>query len=372
MTGGWAEALRRWRQWCGRAALSLAFKAWRPSPAAPVRRVLVVEMTRLGDLVAATALLAPLRRAYPQAQLGLVADAAYAPLFGAAGPDEPAFQGLPRGGWAFARAAWRLRRGWRDPGLLLVVASPAVRNSLVAWLARPGRACGYLSPRAGGLGYDAAAPLQAVGGGWQAQAEGGAGHLVQRAGAALAVAGFSLEGLAPALTPTAPRDPRAVLLHAGANWDRRRWPLERFAAVAQALAQRGYRVTLLPAEGGPLAGPVAGVTVVEGLGLDGLKALLSEASLYIGNDSGPLHLAAALGTPCLALFGPNLPARSGPWPLPGSAGSPHAVLEEDAPCRPCDQRVCVQPWDWCLGRLGVERVLAAALSRLDAPSAGGA
>jgi ADP-heptose:LPS heptosyltransferase len=166
------------------------------------------------------------------------------------------------------------------------------------------------------------------------------------------------------------RDARKVLLHAGSNWDRRRWPLDRFAALAAGLAGRGWRVTLIPAEAGPQQA-LDGVRILAAPSLPELREELASAALFIGNDSGPLHLAAALGTPCLALFGPNLVERSGPWPLPGPA-SPHRALWEEVPCRPCSQVRCVQPWDWCMGKLPMERVLTEALALLQAQAQGAA
>lgn len=356
------SAWPRIRAWIARTGLSSAALFWRPQPAQAVRRILVVEMTRLGDLVAASALLEPLRRAFPGAELEMAGSAAYAPLLEGA----VRFHPLSSGGWAFLRDAWRLRARLSDPSLLLVSASPAARNSVVALLSRPGRACGYLFPEAGKpWDYDAPAPVQALGGAWQATGRMQKGwHLVQRAGLCLSVAGIAAEGLRPRLSAQGARQARRVVLHAGANWERRRWPLDRFVELAGALAAEGAECILIPAEAGD-PGPVpAGVRVAEAMGLEALRELLGSASLFIGNDSGPLHLAAALGTPCLALFGPNVIEHSGPWPLPGP-GSPHRALWEEVPCRPCGQLVCIQPWDWCLGKVSTSRVLAEAKSILE-------
>jgi hypothetical protein len=333
---------------------------WRARTPTAVTRIVVIEMTRLGDLCSASALLEPLRRAFPGAALELIGDQAYSPLFPGL-----RYHGLPARGGAFLKAAWALRLELRDPGLLLVSASPAVRHSLLAWLSRPGRVAGYLFPRAGSpLDYDAAAPLQhAEGSAWSERPGVKGQHMVERAGGALAVLGLSLDGLRPALDAGVARIPGRVVLHAGANWDRRRWPLARYAELAAALASEGADVRFIAAEAGDPGALAKGVTRSEGLDLAGLRDLLASASLFIGNDSGPLHLAAALGTPCLGLFGPNLEACSGPWPLPGPA-SPHRSLHEDVPCRPCGQVVCIQPWDWCMEKLSFARVLGEARSML--------
>lgn len=358
-----ALVLRRLRNGCARSLLAIFGWGWKPGPTSNVQRIVIIEMTRLGDVIAASALLAPLRRAYPEAGLEWIGQEPYGALFKNEGLT---YHALPAGGIAFLKAAWAWRGALRDPALLLVSASPALRHTVLVWLARPGRACGYLFPRASKLlEYDAPAPLQALGGGWKNSAELPKGlHMVQRAALALDVAGIDSHGLTPALAAATQRQPQRVVLHAGANWDRRRWPLERFVQLGGALAQRGFEVELIAAEAGE-PGPLApGLTRVEGLNLSALRDHLAAATLFIGNDSGPLHLAAALGTPCLGLYGPNLVERSGPWPLPGSPDSVHQALYEAVPCRPCDQLRCVQPWDWCMDKLALERVLKVALDML--------
>ncbi len=94
---------------------------------------------------------------------------------------------------------------------------------------------------------------------------------------------------------------------------------------------------------------LAGATTV---GL--LPALLSRASLLITNDSGPMHIAAAVGMPVVALFGPTSEVRTGPY------GAGHAVLTEPVPCRPCFSRTCHNslPLE-CLRAVSPEQVLAA-------------
>jgi ADP-heptose:LPS heptosyltransferase len=89
-----------------------------------------------------------------------------------------------------------------------------------------------------------------------------------------------------------------------------------------------------------------------------LRALVARSRLFVGGDTGPLHIAATTATPVVALFGPTLPERSAPWRDPSYATASVAV--DGLPCRPCDQRVCV-PGDFrCLTMLRPDAVLAAA------------
>jgi ADP-heptose:LPS heptosyltransferase len=87
-----------------------------------------------------------------------------------------------------------------------------------------------------------------------------------------------------------------------------------------------------------------------------LIALLRRVSLLITNDSGPMHLAAALGTPIVALFGPTDPRRTGPY------GPGHAVLRSGIPCSPCLSRRCVNPTTLeCLTSISPSQVVHQAL-----------
>jgi ADP-heptose:LPS heptosyltransferase len=94
------------------------------------------------------------------------------------------------------------------------------------------------------------------------------------------------------------------------------------------------------------------------LSLPEIAALLRAARLLIGNDSGLAHLAAACGTPVIALFGPQDPRRFAPW----SART--RTLHHPVPCFPCDQTICVRPELPCVNLIEVAEVEAAARATL--------
>lgn len=147
---------------------------------------------------------------------------------------------------------------------------------------------------------------------------------------ASAVAGDELEPVQPRL----PLEPAAeawaggllapysgrpcVLINPGAGWGAKRWPLERYAAVAQGLTQRGCHVLV---NAGPGEEPMAEVIVKQTRGeatalpahLGHLIALTRRISLAIAGDTGPLHLACALGRPVVGIYGPTDPSRNGPY-----------------------------------------------------------
>ena len=134
-----------------------------------------------------------------------------------------------------------------------------------------------------------------------------------------------------------------VILHPGANWAHKRWPAERFGQLADRLAQRGASVVV---SGGPddvrLITAVLGAMSKPPIVLAGqttlrqLAACLERASLVITNDTGPAHLAAALGRPLIALFGPTLPNYTGPLGDPDKT-----VVVHHRDC--CPQLPCLNP-----------------------------
>jgi len=135
-----------------------------------------------------------------------------------------------------------------------------------------------------------------------------------------------------------PRD-RLVALNPGAGRPSKRWPLDHFVRLGDRLAvEAGTRVFLLwgPAEEGMAQAIAAGMTsrplLAPQTTLPDLSALLRRASLMIAGDTGPLHLAAALGTPCVGLYGPTRAERNGPYgPRCRSLQSPNGALAEIAP-----------------------------------------
>jgi ADP-heptose:LPS heptosyltransferase len=178
-----------------------------------------------------------------------------------------------------------------------------------------------------------------------------------------------------------------VVMHVSAGNPFRRWPAASFVSLVSALVSADPRRRVLltsgPSEREAAAAIVAQVrqrlpaaiaeraivAPVE-LGLSELRSLVARASLFIGGDSGPLHVAATTRTPIVGIYGPTLAVRSEPWRDPAI---PTESIDVGAlPCRPCNQRLC-EPGDFrCLGWLNPSDVLASAerlLSREDRPDA---
>ncbi len=158
-----------------------------------------------------------------------------------------------------------------------------------------------------------------------------------------------------------------VAMNVSARWPTKRWPAASFAEVADRLQQERCGAVVMiggPSERADVAA-VSGMMKTPAIDLAGattvglLPALLSRASLLITNDSGPMHIAAAAGTPVVALFGPTSAARTGPY------GVGHRVLATEISCRPCLSRTCHNPVQLeCLTRISHEQVFVAVRDQL--------
>jgi heptosyltransferase-1/heptosyltransferase-2 len=130
----------------------------------------------------------------------------------------------------------------------------------------------------------------------------------------------------------------------GARWNTKRWPLDRYTQIVQNLLAQGDTVLLLGSpDEQPLCDQIeaalhskssALLNLAGKTDLATMSALLARTRLLIANDSGPLHVAAALATPAVALYGPTNPAFVGPH------GQLQNVLRHDVPCFPCRHRDC--------------------------------
>jgi heptosyltransferase-2 len=143
------------------------------------------------------------------------------------------------------------------------------------------------------------------------------------------------------------------------------WPLERYASLAERLsAHTGMRIVSVgtTAEAGPLAGLAATAPVLSVAGeltSGELLAVLRGAALVIGNDSGPVHLAAAMGRPTVAIFGSTSPA----WTAPRGIAS--RVVAGDVACAPCFKRECPEGVPRCLLGIEVEDLFRASCELLE-------
>lgn len=345
-------------------------------------RILLIRLRLIGDVVFTTPVVRGLRRRFPASHLAYVVEPAAAPVVA----DNPhldevivaAAPGARRRALDDLALARRLRRSRFDVAIDL---HGGPRAAMLAFASGASRRIGYAIPGRGWM-YTDRVPRprelrarHSVENQWDLLAplgieppnpERDATEMPASPGAAArATAKLAAAGVAVG-------SDRLVVIHVSAGNPFRRWPADAFASLAAGLAAADprRRVVLLsgPSEREAArdigerarlaAGGAAGriVSDVE-LDLQELRAVLDAAALFVGGDSGPLHVAGTSRVPIVGLYGPTLPARSAPW-RPARLAT--ESVEVALPCRPCDQRRC-EPGDYrCLGRLAPGTVLAAA------------
>jgi heptosyltransferase-1 len=260
-------------------------------------RILVVRLGAMGDIIHALPAVASLKRSYPGSRLTWVVEPKWAPLL----EDNPFIDRivlLRRDTVAGLRESWRALRAERYD--FAVDFQGLIKSALAASAARPDRIFGFhrsqLRERAAALFYSDKTVSRAA-------------HVVEKnldlasaAGAPTLLRTFPLpmghpEGALP------PGD--FVLASPLAGWRAKQWPIEHYQALAARLSSElGIPLVL---DGPPGSG------LAHCSGLPGLIHATRRAAAIVGVDSGPLHLAAALGKPGVAIYGPTDPARNGPY-----------------------------------------------------------
>ncbi|MGE5608874.1 MAG: lipopolysaccharide heptosyltransferase I [Bacillota bacterium] len=332
----------------------------------PPRRILIMKPSSLGDIVHALPVFNLLRRRFPQAHITwLVAPYCAGLLKGLEGLDEIMLFDRRRLG-----AAWwnpkallellQLHRELRRRQFDLVIDLQGLfRSGWMAWQSGAPIRIGFANARElAWIFYTHRVPIETM-----------EQHAVDRylkIAAALGCDSGPTEFRFPtteadrqAVGKLLPRGERIAVLMPGANWITKRWPAERFAALVELLKERfGLRSVIA---GGKDAAEVAGripgaIDLTNKTTIPQLVALLERADLVVANDSGPMHIAAALGRPLVTLFGPTNPVRTGPY------ARPEAVVRANIDCAPCYRRQC--PHSRCLRELGIEPVLSAVEKQL--------
>jgi lipopolysaccharide heptosyltransferase II len=349
--------------------------------------VLAVRLDALGDLLMTTPALWALKQARPGRRLTLLTSTAAAPaatlvpgVDGALIYDCPWMKAttLRQGARRDRAMVERLRRGRFDAAVVFTVFS---QNPLPAALL-----C-YLADIPLRLAHCRENPYQLLTD-WVAEPEPQAGirHEVRRQLDLVAAVGCRADEERLRLRVPAEASVRMdvalarlridparpwVVVHPGASAPSRRYPPEAFAAAAGQLArEHGIAVVFTGSAGErPLVQEVRAamgarsVSLAGELNLAELAALLARAPLLISNNSGPVHVAAAVGTPVVDLYALTNPQHT-PW------GVPHRVLNHDVPCKYCYKSVCPQGHHDCLHRVPPGAVVTAALVLLALPHAG--
>lgn len=345
--------------------------------------ILLVRLRLIGDVVFTTPAIRAIRRHYPDAHISYIVEEEAAAVV-RANPhlDEVIVATSPHAPGRLRADLALIRRLRRDRYDLAIDFHGGPRSSLLTWASGapqrigydvPGRSWMYttrvprprvLRPRHSVVSqWDVLLPLGIA----PPDAETDATEMPEDPAAAEAVS----RRLAEAGVRS---DDPIVVVHVSAGNPFRRWPSGSFVELVRSLVASDPRRRIILTSGPSDAGAASkiakdaqaqlpaeqqGAVVQCGeFDLGELRSLISRASLYIGGDSGPLHVAGTTAVPVVGIFGPTLPVRSLPYrsaSLISAAAEVHGL-----PCRPCDQRRC-EPGDFrCLSRISAEDVAALA------------
>jgi lipopolysaccharide heptosyltransferase I len=330
----------------------------------PVNRILIVRLGSLGDLVHTLPAVAAIRRAHPAAEIDWLVDAPHRSFLElvSAVSSLVVLRDRSVSAWLAARRTMRARHydvALDFQGLL--------KSAALARLSGAGRIVGFDRP---GLREPMAAPLYG-----ERVTVDDSQHVIRKNLTLAAAIGatptpweFPIADVqSPVVSQFLATTPAPfAVINPGAAWPNKRWPPDRLGAVARHVRERhGMNSVVLwgPGEehaaGGVVEGSGGSARLAPATGLPELVALLRRASLMVSGDTGPLHIAGALGVPIVALFGPTTPGRNGPWDPDDVCVSRYA----DCECH-YERRCRRDAAHWCLGTIAVDDVARAVDDRL--------
>ena len=303
-----------------------------PAPKRRSPRFLITRLSAIGDCILTMPVAAELRRTYPDSLIAWVVQGAGAQLL-VDHPDLDQVIKVPRGWLKSPRAIWKLRNQLRQYNFDYVIDPQSLtKSSAAGWLSGASRRIGFSEPQGREL-----APLLAnhhvrrtaehvVDAYLQLLKPLGIDHPqvhfhVPRSTEATKMVDTFLDQVQPG--------PEFIVINPGAGWDSKLWPARRYGLLARELGrqhgihsivawagdrERSWTTEIVEHSGGHA------ITAPDTT-LPQLAALLRRASIFVGSDTGPLHLAAAVGTTCVSMYGPTRPSDCGPY------GQQHIALQ---------------------------------------------
>jgi len=330
----------------------------------PNAKILVADLAFIGDLLMSTPALANLRRAFPDARIDIVVAPASRPVI-EHNPDVNwvLTTGLKSGGFKALRA--ETERISREKYDLAISFHRAHGTLLMLKLAGIPRRIGFTN-EGRRLLLTAGIPFQL----YRHRAWNHIRLIEKCLGidadykipTRLSLDPQAVERIGKRLDEAAP-GARLAAVNPNASWPTKRWPAERFAEVADRLAATGFQTLLIGSPSDkPISDTVKSMMTSNPLDFTGettlpeLAALISRCEILVTNDSGPMHIAQAVGTPVVSVFGPTDPARCGPWL------SETEPLQAGIDCIKCYRKSC---WHLrCMRQVTSESVIRVARSCL--------
>ncbi|WP_035571305.1 lipopolysaccharide heptosyltransferase II [Halonatronum saccharophilum] len=323
------------------------------------KKILIIDLLYLGDLIFTTPFLRSLRKAYPKARIDLVANSIFAPIM----EDNPHLDNI----YAYNKK-WSIKeslnfaKSLREENYQLGLNIHGNwRTALLLRSIKPEYSIGYGGKGRGIFLQEELAPSKEK-------------HMVEvyldflkDLGLAvdkdrsleLGVDSKAKESMEDFLKEECVSEgDRIVGINTGGSWPTKRWTKKGFAQLADALMTRGDKVIFF---GGPtdvkcveeIVGMMEKTPIIAAgrTSLKELAALASLCELFISGDSGPIHVAAAVGTKTVAIFGPSDEKKYRPY------GEGHIVLENGIECRPCGEHQCPLEHHNCMEKVGYQKVI---------------
>jgi lipopolysaccharide heptosyltransferase II len=345
-----------------------------PHPLAParwdwreVRRVLFVRLRSIGDTVLATASFDALRRFLPQAQIDVLLESWVAPVLEGFDAVNNVITVERSSAVERARVARRLRSAHYDVAYNLHGGTTA---TLLMRASGAKHRIGYGSYQYSRLLNHAAPPSAEL---WGTEKT----HSVEQQLALLGWTGVPVSDRPPTRLVVTEKARMSVmerlraahvdfarplaLIHPAAAFETKQWATRNFARVAEDLSERGFQSVCVAAPNERqvverlVENSSASVRAFTDLSLPEVTALAARSRLFVGNDSGIAHIAAAVGVPSVVIFGSSNVAHWRPW-----TKAPAEVVREELPCQPCPGYTCSEfDAPECIRRVTIERVTAA-------------
>ena len=362
------KILVSWLRWRALRAHSSHFYV------AGVRSLVVIELTRLGDFVTVLPVIRRFRQQFPGASIHVVVDSSYAPLLEMCGPGVDVISvSRSSSPIVFLRTLRTIRRLAPD---LACSMSPANRNAAMALASGARFIVGYLNGTDSLTPFLGISPVESIG-----VREGpgivfGRENIESRSWKVLQSLGIrETREASSAFGAWMPEEGTVeqlhergvvngapyIVVHPFSGWEYRSWPIREFSRLtAKILEELDNDVVFVchqseESQLAPLIDRFSGTPRVRffpSTNLMETAALLRGAEAFIGNDSGPLHLAALLGVPVVGLFGPASPALTAPLSARGT------FIYRPVACSPCDQVRCIRPDSPCMGLITPDEVFA--------------
>ena len=352
-------------------------------------KILIVRLSALGDIVHALPVLAAIKHAQPDAQVDWLVEENYASILSIAHglrrriivrarksfetPDAVSFGGL----MGYRHAAKFL---WNQDYDVALDLQGLIKSAVWARISFADRVVGFdapnlREPQAAFLYSETVTPHARQSGSQVVRSSGQ--HIIHKNLSILSALKITPGPIEMPLVPHASAETTAaietaggplqyVVINPGAAWPNKRWPPERFGALAAALHRRsGLRslVTWGPSErelaNSVVSASSGAASLAPATSVSDLAVLMREAALVVSGDTGPLHIGAAMGTPLVGLYGPTWPERNGPW-------DPKDVVISRANACVCHhKRQCLRGAP-CINEITLDEVVAASAKRLGA------